>query len=157
MMTTTNPYPSDGSAGNIIASGIKKIPQCEPRTMFNPPSIEECKLFAAKIGLPDIESDLFFYFYESKSWHVGKSKMKVWRQSMQGWKLRWQERQQSRSTKDNAAFLILRHDELKRIEAKMADIKKRNGDSGWPYDVKVLWGSLIRRRDELRKVLDFIC
>lgn len=45
------------------------------------------------MGLPESECEKYFWFYESKDWHVGKSRMQRWVAAMAGWKLRWQERQ----------------------------------------------------------------
>jgi|HubBroStandDraft_6_1064221.scaffolds.fasta_scaffold362123_1 hypothetical protein len=59
---------------------------------FTPPLIEEVLFQCQKIGLPDIEGEKFFAYYTSNSWHVGRSRMKVWRAALTGWKLRWQER-----------------------------------------------------------------
>lgn len=58
---------------------------------FEKPSLETVKLQAAKIGLPDIEAEKFYAFYESKGWVVGKAQMKSWCGALSGWKLRWQE------------------------------------------------------------------
>lgn len=59
---------------------------------FVPPIIEEVIAYGNEIGLPENESQKAFHYYCSNGWHVGKSKMKVWRSALAGWKLRWQER-----------------------------------------------------------------
>ena len=56
------------------------------------PSLEEIQLQAAKMGLPQIEAEKFYHFYESKGWIIGKTKMKSFVSALAGWKLRWQER-----------------------------------------------------------------
>lgn len=56
---------------------------------FIPPSIEEVKLHAAKIGLPDIEAEKLWYHFDSNGWKVGgKTRMKSWTSAMMSWKLR---------------------------------------------------------------------
>lgn len=56
---------------------------------FIEPTLEEVRLHAAKIGLPDIEAQLFYYHYGGNGWMVGKhNKMKNWKMSLAGWKLR---------------------------------------------------------------------
>lgn len=58
---------------------------------FIPPTLDELKLHGDKIGLPDSQCELMFYFYGSKDWFVGRTKMKNWHMAASGWKLRWQQ------------------------------------------------------------------
>lgn len=60
--------------------------------MMITPTMEEVKLAAAKIGMPDLEAQKFFHYYESVGWRVGKSKMVSFQNALAGWKLRWMER-----------------------------------------------------------------
>lgn len=60
------------------------------------PSLEEVKLQAAKIGLPDDEAESFFYHYESNGWKVGRNPMKCWLSALSGWRVRWMQRQRER-------------------------------------------------------------
>lgn len=48
---------------------------------------------AAKVGLPQIEAEKFFNYYESNGWRVGRVKMVSFQHALAGWKIRWQERQ----------------------------------------------------------------
>lgn len=61
--------------------------------MLVTPSLDEVKLAAAKIGLPDREAQKFFHYYESNGWKVGRTKMVSFQNALAGWKLRWQDRQ----------------------------------------------------------------
>lgn len=70
----------------------------ETRKRFQKPTIEEVKLECAKIGLPEIEAEKFFNFYESKGWLVGKNPMRSWKGALANWKIRWQESQGFKST-----------------------------------------------------------
>ncbi len=60
--------------------------------MLLAPSLDEVKAQALKIGLPGIEAEKFFYYYESNGWRVGKIKMRSWTSALAGWRLRWLER-----------------------------------------------------------------
>jgi DNA-binding Lrp family transcriptional regulator len=63
---------------------------------FTPPTISEIQNFiteyAAEKNLflsnPEIESEKIYNFYESKDWHIGKSKMKDWKSACRNWLLR---------------------------------------------------------------------
>lgn len=59
-----------------------------PRQRFTVPSLEEIEARCIEIGLPLIEAQKFFNYYESKGWIVGKTKMQSWKSSLAGWKLR---------------------------------------------------------------------
>ena len=61
--------------------------------MNRPESVEEVKLAAAKMGLPELEAEKFYHYYESRGWVQGKSRapMKRWLSALTGWKFRWQE------------------------------------------------------------------
>lgn len=63
--------------------------------MMISPTLEEVELAAAKIGLPQIEAQKFFYFYESKAWKVGKVRMVSFPSALAGWKLNWIDRQRN--------------------------------------------------------------
>ncbi len=52
---------------------------------FTPPSdIETVSYFESK-GSDNIEAQKFWFFYDSKNWFVGKSKMKKWQSAANGW------------------------------------------------------------------------
>jgi hypothetical protein len=52
---------------------------------FTPPTdIETVSYFEGK-GSDNIEAQKFWYFYDSKNWFVGKSKMKKWQSAANGW------------------------------------------------------------------------
>jgi hypothetical protein len=70
-------------AENIAEDVVGKKPE-----RFQKPTIEQCRLYAAKIGLPEMECSKFFNFYESKGWKVGKNPMVSWPHAMSGWKNR---------------------------------------------------------------------
>jgi hypothetical protein len=54
---------------------------------FTPPELATVKLQAAKIGLPELEADHFFNYYESNGWRVGRNPMRSWTHALSNWKL----------------------------------------------------------------------
>lgn len=53
---------------------------------FAPPSLDDVKSYFTEKGVNDPnEADMFFSFYESKGWMVGKNKMKDWQAAVRGW------------------------------------------------------------------------
>lgn len=52
---------------------------------FSPPSMSDVTSLFLEKGSNQVEAEKFFYFYESKGWMVGKSKMKSWQSSVGGW------------------------------------------------------------------------
>lgn len=61
------------------------------------PTMEECRLNAAKIGLAETEVGRFFDFYESNGWRVGKNPMKSTAGAMANWKRNYDERRYENS------------------------------------------------------------
>lgn len=53
---------------------------------FKKPEQNELELYAAKLGLPLIEIQKFYDYYESNGWRVGKNPMKDWQAAMRNWK-----------------------------------------------------------------------
>ncbi len=53
------------------------------------PTLEDVKMEAAKIGLPESEAEGFFDHFESNGWKVGgKAPMKSWQAALKNWKRR---------------------------------------------------------------------
>jgi len=75
-----------------------KSEQEEPS--WKPPTMDEVKLVAQKCGLPELEAEKFWHFYESKGWKVGKNRMKSLGSAVAGWKLRWSAQDQKKSRND---------------------------------------------------------
>jgi len=103
-------------------SGAVSEPEA-PKAKKEPPTIEEVKLAAAKIGLSDHEAEKFHAFYESNGWKVGKNPMKSMIGSLAGWKLRNQEKKTA-EVKGSDTFwkdksrLEMVEKEIARIEAQ---------------------------------------
>jgi len=74
--------------GRRLAENIAEEVVGKKQERFQKPTIEQCHLYAAKIGLSESESVKFFNFYESKGWKVGKNPMVSWPHAMSGWKNR---------------------------------------------------------------------
>jgi hypothetical protein len=93
--TRGNPIPDHrGEKDTHKGSPFKVLPEGRGAVArFTPPTVEEVKLHAAKIGLPAREAEKFHAHFESNGWRVGgRSPMKNWSASLTGWKLRWEER-----------------------------------------------------------------
>lgn len=57
---------------------------------FQKPTLEELRLQAAKIGLPETEVQLYWNHYESNGWQVGKNPMRSWTHALANWKIAWE-------------------------------------------------------------------
>jgi len=57
----------------------------KPHKRFKKPTLEECRLYAKKIGMSEAEAEKFMNYYESKGWKVGKNPMVSWPHAMSGW------------------------------------------------------------------------
>lgn len=62
--------------------------------MLLPPTLDEVKLQAAKMGLPDREAQKFWHYFETTGWRVGKAhhRMVSFVSALANWKLTWEER-----------------------------------------------------------------
>lgn len=69
---------------------------------FQKPSLESVKLQAEKMGLPDVESERFFNYYESNGWRVGKNPMRSWPHALTNWKKNYEERKYETNQRNNA-------------------------------------------------------
>ena len=58
---------------------------------FTPPTPEEVQQYCSESG-HYIDADAFVDFYESKSWMVGKNKMKDWKSAVRNWERRDKEK-----------------------------------------------------------------
>lgn len=71
-------------ACTVVSSVLdREIPKGE---RFVKPSIETVKLHGIKIGLPPLECEKFFDYYEANGWRVGRNPMKMWTSAMANWK-----------------------------------------------------------------------
>ncbi len=52
---------------------------------FIPPSLEEVKSYFSEKGELTKEAELFFNYYESNGWMVGKNKMRKWKAAANNW------------------------------------------------------------------------
>jgi hypothetical protein len=74
------PSPSTSTSTSTSTSSDKK------RSRAVPPSLEEVKLQAAKIGLTDADAEKYLNYYESNGWRVGRNPMKSWTAALSNWK-----------------------------------------------------------------------
>ena len=93
----------------------------ERRPKFVAPTIEEVKLQAAKIGMPEMEAEKFFNHYESNGWKVGKNPMRSWHSAISGWNLRCKEYGSNGNGKAQANSYVYGK-ELDRVQNKIKTI-----------------------------------
>lgn len=137
-----NPQPS-------LPANVIQLELCK---QFQPPVIEACLLAGAKIGLPEIECQKFFHYYESNGWKVGRNRMRLWHSALAGWKLRWWQRQ-TEATRN--VEIILRSNELKRVEERIKLLRGNYPDHmNWYDRDKQEYKSLKTRKGELLKILN---
>jgi hypothetical protein len=58
----------------------------EKPTRLKRPELDDIKSEAIRIGLPPLECEAFFNFYESNGWKVGRNPMKNWKAALANWK-----------------------------------------------------------------------
>jgi hypothetical protein len=93
--TVPNPtVPDQRDRGGAVA------PEAKPgsRGGFVKPGMEELALAVQKAGMPEIEAQKFFDWFESNGWRVGKNPMRSWRGALGTWKARWEEKRYGNRT-----------------------------------------------------------
>lgn len=70
---------------SIVNNTLFSNTENKKKTKFSPPSIEEVIIDFKNKGSTKIEGEKFFYFYESKGWMVGRTKMKKWKAAVSSW------------------------------------------------------------------------
>ena len=58
----------------------------EKPTRLKRPELDDIKSEAIRIGLPPLECEAFYNFYESNGWKVGRNPMKNWKAALANWK-----------------------------------------------------------------------
>ena len=71
-------YNNTQAQENFVEEEAKRSPA------LIPPTLEEIREHFALKGYPE-QAEPFYYFYESKGWVVGKTKMKKWKMAAAGW------------------------------------------------------------------------
>jgi hypothetical protein len=79
-VTSVTPLHSASASESVTVPGDSKGGR------FKKPEMPELDLYAAKIGLPVLEIQKFFDYYESNGWRVGRNPMKSWQAAMRNWK-----------------------------------------------------------------------
>jgi uncharacterized protein YdaU (DUF1376 family) len=106
---TAEPMANEGQ-GHVPSPSPVPVPSQSPspentlarkHAVFVKPSLEEIKLHASKVGLPEIEAEKFYNYYESNGWKVGRNPMKSWQAAMVNWRTNWQERNGAKSPETN--------------------------------------------------------
>jgi len=75
-------------------------------TKFTPPDKNEVLAYFLEKGSDKEEAKSFWYFYDSKNWMVGKTKMSKWRSSASNWI-----NKNKKGVSDNSSLTDLMHDD----------------------------------------------
>lgn len=67
------------------AQNPKKPVQKKSNEIFKKPTIEEIKAYATEKGRPDFDANMFYNYYESNGWKVGRNPMKKWQNTVAMW------------------------------------------------------------------------
>jgi len=127
---------------------------------FEPPTMEQAKLQAAIVGLPDIEVEKFMAYYRSNGWRVGKNPMQSWVGAMSGWQVRWRENtglkngngHQEMSGVDKQIALK----DLTEVERRMDSIRCSYSEhQSWNEIDRMLFKDLKDRKHDLKSKLGF--
>jgi hypothetical protein len=70
-----------------VGNELPQLPEKKENKDFEIPTIEKIKGYIQQKGLK-VDANMFFCFYESKGWLVGKVKMKCWKSALSGWNTR---------------------------------------------------------------------
>lgn len=71
-----------------------------PEKEFIVPSIEEVAAFIKEKGYK-VDAELFWHFYESKGWMVGRNKMKNWKSAVVTWTINRRRKSNNATANDN--------------------------------------------------------
>lgn len=83
---------SSMSQALLVASEPPPVVDKPPRAMpFIKPTLQEMIEEGKRIGLPQLQSERCWHYYESNGWRVGKNAMKNWHSVMRTWKGKYME------------------------------------------------------------------
>ena len=124
----------------VSAQQESKKESAAAKATANRPSLESMKLYGAKIGLPDEESEACFDHFTANGWRVGRNPVRDWQACMRTWKRNWYARRfvpasvngnGHHSAPSPTAVRIGLENELKRVEAEIAIVK---GEMQYDWD-----------------------
>lgn len=122
--------------------------------MLVTPTLEEVKDAGSRMKppLPEIEAELFWYYYESNGWKVGKVKMVSFAGALGGWHCRWRKREANQVERNGRVgpgmVMMVKQKEYDRILEKMKILHSSHREED-----RDEWNRLRLRRDQLRKDL----
>lgn len=77
----TNEWPTSDQQ---VTTTEERKERKKERNIFYPPTVEEVRAYCLERG-NGIDPEVFWNFYESKNWMVGKNKMKKWKSAIITW------------------------------------------------------------------------
>lgn len=57
---------------------------------FDPPGLEEVRLYMAKVGFPESRAEAFIAHYEKMDWTIRGQKIRSWKACVRTWKIEWE-------------------------------------------------------------------
>lgn len=87
---SSSSFPSSSSS---LSPSLTSSPKHTHGSAFAKPSIDEAKVKALEMGLPEFQAEKFWNYYESNGWRVGRNPMKNWKAAMVNWKKTYESNQ----------------------------------------------------------------
>jgi len=86
LKSTSEPSPHQPAPNHHLTTTNKdkKDNKDKKKSRFTPPTLEDIKSFAKEKGIK-LDSNKFFYHYNSNGWKVGKNKMVSWESAVHKW------------------------------------------------------------------------
>jgi len=92
------------------------------------PSLEDIKSEGIKTGLPALDCESFYNYYEANGWKVGRNPMKNWKAAMANWKRNsGQYQQTNRPVKERPKSTWELTQQLNTIVEEMSQLKSYGG------------------------------
>lgn len=141
-------HPSENISPNNIEDNIDNIKEnnIKEKKKFSKPTIEEIEQYC-KERKNNIDANVFYDFYESKGWVVGKSSMKDWKACVRTWERSSIQNGTFKSKKEQKVTLPDWYDQYtkeldERLEKEQQDLKKDVEELGddWADVMKELFG-----------------
>ena len=121
------------------------------------PSLEDIKSEGIKTGLPALDCESFFNYYEANGWKVGRNPMKSWKAALANWKRNTGQYQQAnRPAQERPKSTWELTQKLNTIVEKMSQLKSYGGFSDafgfhWTSESdRLMYQNLKIARDELK-------
>jgi hypothetical protein len=93
----STPVNSGPPTVSVNPPAVPEKPVKPPVARPERPDLETVKLVAAKIGMPEVEAEKFFNYYEGNGWMTGRNPVKKWTACLARWKTTAQQYEANRN------------------------------------------------------------